>query len=159
MPIRKAVAADLTGIQNLLLANGLPAQDVSGALIEGFLVAEDARGTIVGSGGLEQLGSSVLLRSLAVTPELRGTGIARELVAQLECHARSLGRQEIWLLTATAERFFERVGYERVSRDEAPREVRLCRQFAALCPATAACMRKRLPPNPLPDADGRLESS
>ena len=144
MQIRSANEADLGTIQNLLNANDLPVEDLSTALIEGFLVAEDASGTIVGSGGLEQIGSSVLLRSLALKQEWRGTGVARRLVELLEDNARSLGQQEVWLLTTTAERFFERAGYERVSRDDVPGDVRLCRQFAALCPSTAMCMRKRL---------------
>jgi amino-acid N-acetyltransferase len=148
MQIRKAYDADLGEIRNLLNANGLPVEDVSRKLIEGFLVAEDASGAVVGSGGLEHLGTSVLLRSLAVASELRGTGIARKLVAQLEDNARALGQQEVWLLTTTAERFFERAGYELVSRDDVPSEVRLCRQFAVLCPSTAMCMRKRLLPKP-----------
>ncbi|MFM0388365.1 arsenic resistance N-acetyltransferase ArsN2 [Paraburkholderia dipogonis] len=148
MQIRKANKADLDAIQNLLNANGLPVEDVSTTLIEGFLVAEDANGMVVGSGGLEQLGSSVLLRSLALTSEWRGTGTAREMVEQLEDNARSLGQQEVWLLTTTAERFFERAGYKRVSRNEVPNEVRLCRQFSVLCPSTAMCMRKMLLPKP-----------
>ncbi|MFM0131667.1 arsenic resistance N-acetyltransferase ArsN2 [Paraburkholderia sediminicola] len=148
MQIRKTNKADLDAIQNLLNANGLPVEDVSTTLIEGFLVAEDANGMVIGSGGLEQLGSSVLLRSLVLTSEWRGTGTAREMVEQLEDNARSLGQQEVWLLTTTAERFFERAGYRRVSRNEVPSEVRLCRQFAVLCPSTAMCMRKMLLPKP-----------
>jgi amino-acid N-acetyltransferase len=150
MQIRKANGADLDKIQNLLTANGLPAEDVSMTLIEGFLVVEDAGGTVVGSAGLEQIGSNVLLRSLVVTSELRGTGVAKTLVAQLEDNARSLGKPEVWLLTTTAERFFERAGYERIGRDKVPGEVRSCRQFAVLCPSTATCMHKRLLPKPSP---------
>ncbi|MFM0227869.1 arsenic resistance N-acetyltransferase ArsN2, partial [Paraburkholderia dipogonis] len=141
MQIRNADAADLVEIQTLLRANGLPVDDVTGWLIEGFLVAEDTDGSIVGSAGLEPLGSGVLLRSLAVTSEIRGTGVAREMVARLEDNARSLGRLEVWLLTTTAERFFEVAGYELINRGEVPSDVRLCRQFAVLCSSTAACMR------------------
>ncbi|WP_165614466.1 GNAT family N-acetyltransferase [Paraburkholderia ginsengiterrae] len=79
-------------------------------LIEGFLVAEDARGSLVASAGLELLGSSVLLRSLAVSSKWRGKGIARELVTRLEDIARARGQHEVWLLTTTAQRFFERSG-------------------------------------------------
>lgn len=150
MLIRKANGADLDKIQNLLAANGLPAGDISMTLIEGFLVVEDAGGAVVGSAGLEQIGSNALLRSLALTSEWRGTGVVKELVAQLEDKARSLGQQDVWLLTTTAERFFERAGYERISRDEVLGEVRSCRQFAVLCPSTATCMRKRLLPKPSP---------
>ena len=146
MQIRIAHEADLSAIQNLLRANDLPVADISKALIAGFLVAENASGSVIGLGGLEQLGSSVLLRSLAVVPEARGIGVARALVARLEDNARSCGQQDVWLLTTTAERFFERAGYDRVSREDVTAEVRLCRQFAALCPSTASCMRKRLRP-------------
>ena len=144
MQIRMADEVDLCEIQSLLRANDLPVEDISKALIKGFLVAEGASGSIIGIGGLEQLGSSALLRSLAVASDSRGTGIARALVARLEDNARFCGRKDVWLLTTTAERFFERAGYERVSREDVPAEVRLCRQFAALCPSTASCMRKRL---------------
>jgi amino-acid N-acetyltransferase len=159
MQTRKANHTDLDGIQNLLRANGLPVEDVSRTLIGRFLVAEDASGPVVGSAGLEQLGSSLLLRSLAVASGLRDTGLARKLVAQPEDNARSLGQQEVWLLRTTAERFFERAGYERVSRDEVPREVRLCRQFAVLCPSTATCMRKRILPKSSPYVIERPVSS
>ncbi|MFM0058417.1 arsenic resistance N-acetyltransferase ArsN2 [Paraburkholderia phytofirmans] len=150
MQKRNANEADLGTIRNLLNANDLPVEDVSTTLIKGFLVAEDASGTVVGSGGLEQIGSSVLLRSLALAPEWRGTGVARKLVELHEDNARSLGQQDVWLLTTTAERFFERAGYERVNRDEVSSDVRLCTQFAVLCPSTALCMRKRLLPRSSP---------
>ncbi|MFM0046861.1 arsenic resistance N-acetyltransferase ArsN2 [Paraburkholderia sediminicola] len=159
MKIRKPNKADLDAIQSLLNANGLPVEDVSTTLIEGFLVAEDANGMVIGSGGLEPLGSSVLLRSLVLTSEWRGTGAAREMVEQLEDNARSLGHREVWLLTTTAERFFERAGYKRVSRNEVPSEVQLCRQFAVLCPSTAMCMRKMLLPKPSPAVVERPVSS
>jgi len=139
-----ASEADLSAIQSLLHANVLPIKDVSKALIEGFLVAEGATGSIIGVGGLEHLNSKVLLRSLAVAPEARGAGIARALIARLESSARSCNKQDIWLLTTTAAGFFERAGYEHVSREKVPDEVRSCRQFATLCPPTVCCMRKRL---------------
>ena len=105
MQIRTAEETDLCEILSLLRANDLPVEDVSSGLIAGFLIAESASGSVIGIGGLEQLGASVLLRSLAVAREAGGTGIARALVARLEDNARSCGRQDVWLLTTTAERF------------------------------------------------------
>ena len=159
MQTRTADAAELSDIRTLLAANGLPVEDLCTTLIEGFLIIQDASGTIVASGALQHLGSSVLLRSLVVTPELRGTGIARRLVARLEDDARALGYEELWLLTTTAEGFFGAAGYERASRDDAPADVRSCRQFAVLCPSTAICMRKRLLPTHCPSAVERPASS
>jgi len=118
MEIRTANVADLSEIQKLLVVSGLLVDDVSASLIKGFLVAED----------------------------VRGTGIARELVVRLEDKVRACGPLDVWLLTTTAEHFFERAGYERVVRNDVPGEVQLCRQFAVLCPSTATCMRKRLGP-------------
>jgi amino-acid N-acetyltransferase len=89
MEMRTANIADLSEIQKLLVVSGLLVDDVSASLIKGFLVAEDASGSVIGSIGLEQLGSSVLLRSLAVASHVRGTGIARELVVRLEDKVRA----------------------------------------------------------------------
>jgi amino-acid N-acetyltransferase len=135
--------ADLSEIRKLLLVSGLSVEDVSAALLEGFLIAEDASGLVIGSIRLEQLGSSMLLRSLAVPSHVRGTGIARELVTRLEDKVRSRGQLEVWLLKTTAEHVFARAGYKRVARNEVPDEVWLCRQFAAPCPS-ATSMQKRL---------------
>jgi len=46
----------------------LPIDDISMALVERFLVAEGSSGSIIGIGGLESLGSAVLLRSPVVAP-------------------------------------------------------------------------------------------
>jgi amino-acid N-acetyltransferase len=62
MQIRIADEADLCEIQSLLRANDLPVEDISKTLIKGFLVAEGASGSVIGIGGLEQLGSSTTSR-------------------------------------------------------------------------------------------------
>lgn len=61
-----------------------------------------------------------------------------------EARARSHGVQQLCLLTTTAERFFERLGYERADREAAPTAIRGTSEFTSLCPASAAFMRKRL---------------
>ena len=49
-----------------------------------------------------------------------------------------------YLLTTTAEDFFARRGYVRIARDEAPETIRATREFADICPAGSAIMRKVL---------------
>jgi len=66
-------------------------------------------------------------------------------VAQAELFARSQGAEEIYLLTSTAERFFERLGYARVLREAAPVAIQQTQEFSALCPSSSALMVKRLP--------------
>ncbi|HZJ70895.1 MAG TPA: GNAT family N-acetyltransferase, partial [Planctomycetota bacterium] len=65
----------------LLAAAGLPADDVSEAGLEGFVVA--VRGErIVGAAGLELHGDAGLLRSVAVAGDERGAGLGSALVAR-----------------------------------------------------------------------------
>jgi len=66
-------------------------------------------------------------------------------VAQAELFAQSQGAEEIYLLTSTAERFFERLGYARVLREAAPVAIQQTQEFSALCPSNSAFMLKRLP--------------
>jgi len=54
-------------------------------------------------------------------------------------HVRAL-----YLLTSTAESYFERRGYRRIDRAEAPPSIQATREFASLCPASCAFMFKRL---------------
>ena len=69
MKIRTARSDDLDAVKALLAQNELPVAEVDAALLEDFLVAEDARGKIVGSVGLERFGQSALLRSLRISDE------------------------------------------------------------------------------------------
>ena len=62
------------------------------------------------------------------------------LIAQ----ARADGQTALYLLTETAAGYFERFGFAAVARDAVPPEVTATRQFADLCPQTAACLGLRL---------------
>jgi hypothetical protein len=50
----------------------------------------------------------------------------------------------LYLLTATAESFFEHRGYRRIDRAKAPSAIQSTREFASLCPASSAFMIKQL---------------
>jgi amino-acid N-acetyltransferase len=50
----------------------------------------------------------------------------------------------MYLLTMTAEGFFERRGYRRVDRTQAPLAIKSTPEFASLCPASSAFMIKQL---------------
>jgi amino-acid N-acetyltransferase len=65
-------------------------------------------------------------------------------VAAMEDSARTTGLSRLYLLTTTASQFFARVGYEVISRVEAPNSLQRNSQFAELCPASAVCMSKTL---------------
>ena len=87
-----------------------------------------------------------LLRSLAVAPDARGSGLGTRLVEAAEARARDLDLRSLTLLTTTAAPFFEGRGYRRMDRAEAPEAVRPSSEFTATCPASAVCPGKRLAP-------------
>lgn len=144
MKIRAARSDDLDAIKALLAENELPASDITGDLLSDFAVAENADGSVVGSVGLERFGANALLRSLAVSQTARRGGLGGRLLAHAENLARANGILELWLLTTTAADFFLRRGYAAVNRSSASAELQASSQFAQLCPASAACMKKTL---------------
>ena len=133
----------LAAVQALLGESQLPASDLTEAHLEHFIGCGSAE-ALDGVVGLELYPPYALLRSLAVAAAERGNGLGSALLADAERHARSRGVTEIYLLTNSAERFFERKGYQHVPRESAPPAIRATQEFAALCPASSAFMRKRL---------------
>ena len=131
------------GLRAALAKAGLPCDDVEapGRLFWRFSDADDVP---VGFGGLEVHGPAALVRSVLTLPPLRRRGLGGAIVAGLEAEARLLKCRSVWLLTTTAQRLFERLGYARVDRAEVPAAIRATAQFASLCPDTATAMAKRL---------------
>lgn len=140
--LRPSTSADDPGLRAFLDAAGLPAADVETGRQE-YLLAEES-GRLVGTIGLEVVGHDALIRSLAVAPERRGQGLAGRLDDAALALARSRRIRTVYLLTATAEAYAARRGYERIPRDEVPPAVLALPQFKALCPSSAVCMRRRL---------------
>ena len=138
--VRPATSSDLPGVEALLSANSLPLAGVREAL-PSFVVAEDDRGAIVGSAGLEVYEEHALLRSVAVAAEWRSHGLGRALVERIIDEANARGLQSIHLLTTTADRYFPSFGFEKITRDEVPACLRVAEEFARACPASATVMR------------------
>lgn len=119
--IRPAVEADVEGI--LEIVNGYAAQNLMlprtdeqiHRVLRWFLVAED-QGQIIGCGSNVELTAQLTeLRSLAVAPEYRGTGLGKRLVEALVVRARSDGYDQICALTLS-EGFFNSCGFVTVDR-------------------------------------------
>jgi N-acetylglutamate synthase-like GNAT family acetyltransferase len=136
-------APDEIALGILLQLANLPTEDITPEMLEHFLTAH-AGHTLVGAAGVEVLGETGLLRSVAVEEAQRGTGLGKRLVEAAEEHAREAGVRELYLLTTDAEDFFASQGYRSVTRDQAPAAIKATAQFSELCPSSSSLMVKTI---------------
>ena len=136
--VRTATPDDLSAVEQLLTASGLPLDGVRDAFST-FVVAHTGQ-ELVGVAGLEVCCDNALLRSVAVRPEWRSHGVGRALVTRVVSDAEARGLRALYLLTTTAERYFPSFGFRTISRDDVPAEVRATAEFQDACPASATVM-------------------
>jgi len=136
-----SVSRDLGEVKPLLAACGLPTSDLREDGL--YLVARD-KDELCGVAGLEQLGATALLRSVAVHPKWRSKGIARALCDAIARHAREQGARRLYLLTTDADRYFSGLGFRKAERSALPPEVQATTQFRETCPQTAIAMSRDL---------------
>jgi amino-acid N-acetyltransferase len=136
--IRRAEPLDLPAVIALLSEARLPTEGVADHF-HSFFVVDDG-GRIVASAGLELRGDAALLRSLAVAPEVRGTGLGEAVLrrALYEAQGRAGG---IYALTTTAERYLSRFGFEPITRSSVPERLMASRELRDACPSSATVMR------------------
>jgi amino-acid N-acetyltransferase len=127
----------------LLEAEGLPASDLTEAHLEHFFFtgSDGAPSALV---GLEIYGEAALLRSLVVSAAARSQGLGSALLRHAEEYAAAQQVRALYLLTTTAEPYFEHRGYRRIDRSRAPPSIQSTREFASLCPSSSAFMIKQL---------------
>jgi amino-acid N-acetyltransferase len=141
MEIRGVTPADLDSVVRLLEEASLPLEGLEEQWGPGYAVAIDG-GEIVGAAGIERHGRQGLLRSVVTATGRRGRGIAESLVRNRLAWAGTEGLEGVYLLTTTAADYFPRLGFERVSRDSLPVEIRDSREFTSVCPSSAVAMRR-----------------
>lgn len=146
--ITAAKAEDYAAVRGLLADSVLVYEDLTPANLDTFLVIPTGGDVpaLAAVAGLEtfQGGREGLLRSVAVSPALRGRGVGASLVTAVEAKARVLTIGRLWLLTTTAPDFFRRLGYADSKRTDAPEAVQQSNEFKSLCPASAVCLSKLL---------------
>lgn len=136
--IRQAEPEDLSAVLALLSQAKLPTDGVA-ENFHSFFVFDDG-GRVLASAGLELRGDAALLRSLAVSPDVRGTGLGAALLRRAlhEVHGRAGG---VYALTTTAEAYLSRFGFVRVPRASLPPQLFESRELQDACPTTAAVMK------------------
>lgn len=139
MKARMVEQNSLGDVLTMLKENKLPYQDIK--LDNNLFVSyHNDLGQLVGSGGLEFYSEFALLRSVAVGESQRGKTLGTEIVNDLLDRAKAKSVKEIFLLTETAHDFFLKRGFQDVSRETVPLEVRASSEFSSVCPVSAACM-------------------
>jgi N-acetylglutamate synthase-like GNAT family acetyltransferase len=128
-------------IAALLSANKLPVNDLTAGA---KLYALMHNGSLVGSAGLEVYGNAALLRSVSVADSGKGRGWGKFISHEIEKLAQQQGINEFFLVTTTAEGFFQKLGYWKVERKEVPEALLVSGQFNGICPASATIMAKKV---------------
>jgi tRNA (guanine37-N1)-methyltransferase len=142
--IRPASPADQEAVLALLQRCELPTEGVTDHFPRGYVVATDAHGSVIAVAGVEEYGEHGLLRSVAVDPGARSRGIAERLLGSCVRWASGAGKTALYLLTTTADAYFERHGFERADRDSVPQPVRASSEFSETCPGSAVVMVRTL---------------
>jgi amino-acid N-acetyltransferase len=140
--IEPARAGDTDDVVQLVVQNGLPPDGLSDHIGTALVAREDGR--IVGTAALELYPDGALLRSVAVAAHRQHQGLGQDLTEAAVQLARHRGAPAVYLLTTTAERFFPKFGFERITRADVPVGVQTSIEFTSVCPASATVMRKSL---------------
>ncbi|HSE43475.1 MAG TPA: arsenic resistance N-acetyltransferase ArsN2 [Acidobacteriota bacterium] len=142
LQIHFAQKEDVPEIQRLLKSADLPYSDIA-EHIRHFIFVKH-KSDIVGCVGLEIYEDIALLRSLAVEEKHRNRGLAKMLVQGILQYAREQKITKVFLLTTSADRYFEKLSFKHVDRSTAPDAIQRTTQFTTLCPASAVLMYKEL---------------
>ena len=140
--IELATPADIDDVESLLRTCHLPIDGFRGCLPNVLVACEEGR--VVGSAAFETYRSGILLRSVAVDENYRGRGLGEALTEEAFVLACSKGATTAFLLTTTAANFFSRFGFQSVSREQVPDDVKQSVEFTSACPTSAVVMRARL---------------
>lgn len=140
--LRPARAMDIDGIVSLV--NGYAAESVMlfrtpesvRATLHDFVVAVDARDTVVACGALKEYSPSLAeVASVAVARAAHGRGLGTLVVHEVERLAQKRGIDELFALTLTPG-FFEHAGYAVTDRALYPEKIR---RDCLKCPRRIRC--------------------
>ena len=129
---------DLPQLRQLLYSNGLSFEDCHEQ--SNHFIGMFKGDRLIAADGIEYLGKTGLLRSVAVATDCRGIGLGACIVKQLQRRAARQGVRALYLLTETAAGYFYTLGYQLLNRENLPIEVTQTKQFSLLCPDSAQVM-------------------
>ncbi len=131
------IASDVATAKEILTAAHLP---LDGLQDTHLLLAELGGYGAVGTAGFELHGPYALLRSVAVRREFRSQGLGKLLVDAAIGRTRAAGATKVYLLTDTAEKYYQPMGFSKVARAELPAELGDSAEVRGACPVSATSM-------------------
>ncbi len=140
--IGKIKADEIAVVKNILKEAMLPFEDID-QHTETFLTAK-VGSEIVGAVGLEIWNDNGLLRSLVVKDNFRNYGFGNELYARSIDLAKQNNLKQVVLLTTTAEQFFSKKGFTKVTGINIPSFVKETKEYTIYCPSSSAVMMKQI---------------
>jgi amino-acid N-acetyltransferase len=132
--ITKTTSQDLPEVLALLKLVDLPIEGVREHFQDFFI--QRIENLLVGCIGMEIYDNAGLLRSVAVHPSSQGKGLGHQLVNKIEEYSVEKNIDTIYLLTDTAEKFFLKLGYGLIPREEVDSNVKQSVEFTTLCPSS-----------------------
>jgi amino-acid N-acetyltransferase len=127
----------------MVQSEGLPADGIAENL-DNFLLIRGGDGRLLGVAGAEVYERQALLRSVCVARSERGKSLGATLTGAVVSLVQSYGCTEIYLLTTTADKYFERHGFSRIDRSRVTGPVLESVEFKSACPASAVVMKRDL---------------
>jgi amino-acid N-acetyltransferase len=111
--------------------------------IDDFHVIKDKK-DVIGIGGIEIYDEAGLMRSIAVNPRYQKKGLGRRIIEHLLKYAKEKSVNELFLLTDTVPKLYEKFGFEYIKRENANLKIEQSEEFKGSCPNTADLMVKAL---------------
>jgi amino-acid N-acetyltransferase len=140
--IKKIENKELDYGRKLLRENGLPYSDIENESVQIFSIQQDNQ--TIGIIGFERFENHGLLRSFVIEEKYRSKGLGGKILIDFEGLASDAGIENFFLLTTTADKFFDKNGYQVYNRNAVPDQIANTTEFGSLCPQSAVCMKKKL---------------
>jgi N-acetylglutamate synthase-like GNAT family acetyltransferase len=137
--IIEAKSSDIEEMKSVLKSYQLPTEDIDFKKSTFWIIRDGKQ--IIACVGLEQYKPFGLVRSLGVNKEYRNLGLAIQLHNEVLQYARSWGMHSLYLLTTTADKFFEKQGWIFYARTAVPEVLKQTAEFTNICPNSAVCMK------------------
>lgn len=130
---------DMSALRDLLTRADLGVEGLQDLDKKSVVLAKQGA-ELLGGVAVQRCGAHGLLRSLVVSPDVRGAGLGRDLVRLAVEQAREQKMHCLWLLTETAATFFLQQGFVSADRGAAPAPVLASEQFQSLCSDHCDCL-------------------